>query len=136
VRSENNSQGLTLKLLRYWKTKTSRSSTDNTMLKKISQFQISLEESIVNYCDTLSTKKRLLSVIILSSFFGLATLYIMVSAFHNIKKASARQMKIEQIKQLHLHSSDSVQQLKLKYHEEDKEAKKHKSPANDTTLRD
>lgn len=45
-------------------------------------------------------------------------------------------MKIEQIKQLHLHSSDSVQQLKLKYHEEDKEAKKHKSPANDTTLRD
>jgi hypothetical protein len=87
------------------------------MIKKISQFQISIEEGIVNYCDTLSPKKRLLSVIILSSFFGIASLYITVSAFYNINKASGPQIEIEHIEQLHLQGNDSIQQLKLKQHE-------------------
>ena len=87
------------------------------MIKRIFKIQSRVEEKLQNYCDTLSPKKRLVSILILCAVFGFASLYISLSAFYNINKTDSDQIKIEHINQLQLKATDSIHKLNLKQYE-------------------
>jgi len=73
----------------------------------------SLEQRLQNYCQALSPKERLISILILSGAFAVASLCITINAFYNINKPVGDSMKIEHIKQLPLQTSDSIKSLNL-----------------------
>jgi len=87
------------------------------MKKKITtellQFRDRIEEKLQSYCASLSPKKRLVSVLILCSIFGIVSLYFSFSAIYSINKTDRDQIKIEHINQLKLHSKDNIHQLNL-----------------------
>lgn len=76
-----------------------------------------MEEKLQSYCDSLSPKKRLVSIFVLGSVFGIVSLYFSLSAIYSINKADHEQIKIEHIKQLKLHSKDNIHQLNLNQYE-------------------
>lgn len=67
-----------------------------------------MEEKLQNYCDALSPKKRLISILVLCSIFGIISLYFSFSGIYCINKTDREQIKIEHINQLKLHSNDSI----------------------------
>ena len=75
----------------------------NEITKKFFQFRSRIEEKLKLYCASLSPKKRLVSVLILCSFFGIVSLYISFSSIYNINKTDREQIKIGHINQLQLH---------------------------------
>ena len=85
--------------------------------KKFFQFRSLVEEKLKQYCASLSPKKRLVSILILCSVFGIFSLYISFSAIYNINKTDRDQIKIEHINQLQLHVTDSIHKLNLKQYE-------------------
>jgi len=91
------------------------------MKKKITTklFQVRglIEEKLQNYCASLSPKKRLVSILVVCSIFGIVSLYFSFSAIYSINKMDREQVKIEHINQLKLHSNDSIQQLNFKQYE-------------------
>jgi hypothetical protein len=89
----------------------------NEITMKIFQFRSLIENKLKNYCASLSPKKRLVSILILCSFFGIVSLYFSFSAIYNINKTDRDQIKIEHINQLQLHVSDSIHKLNLKQYE-------------------
>ena len=89
----------------------------NEITKKFFQLRSRIEEKLQNYCASLSPKKRLVSIMILCSVFGIFSLYISFSSFYNINKTDRDQIKIEHINQLQLHVSDSIHKLNLKQYE-------------------
>jgi len=76
-----------------------------------------MEEKLQSYCDSLSPKKRLVSILALGSVFGIISLYFSFSAIYNINRTDREQIKIEHINQLKLHSNDSIHQLNLNQYE-------------------
>jgi hypothetical protein len=76
-----------------------------------------LVEKLQNYCDALSPKKRLVSIVVLGSVFGITSLYFSFSGIYCINKTDSEQIKIEHINQLKLHYNDSIQQQNLKQYE-------------------
>ena len=91
----------------------------NEITKKFFQFRSRIEEKLQNYCASLSPKKRLVSILILCSFFGIVSLYFSFSAICNINKTNSEQIKIEHINQLQLHATDSIHKINLKQYERD-----------------
>jgi len=89
----------------------------NEITKKFFQFRSRIEEKLKLYCASLSPKKRLVSVLILCSFFGIVSLYISFSSIYNINKTDREQIKIGHINQLQLHVTDSIHKLNLKQYE-------------------
>jgi hypothetical protein len=89
----------------------------NEITKKLFQFRSRIEEKLKKYCASLSPKKRLVSIMILCTIFGIASLYISFSAIYNINKTNSEQIKIEHINQLQLHVTDSIHKLNLKQYE-------------------
>ena len=89
----------------------------NEITMKIFQFRNRIEEKLQKYCASLSPKKRLVSILILCSVFGIVSLYISFSSIYNINKADSEQIKIEHINQLQLHVTDSIHKLNLKQYE-------------------
>ncbi|MEN6363392.1 MAG: TraL conjugative transposon family protein [Bacteroidales bacterium] len=89
----------------------------NEITKKFFQFRSRIDEKLQNYCASLSPKKRLVSILILCTIFGIASLYISFSAIYNINKTNSEQIKMEHINQLQLHISDSIHKLNLKQYE-------------------
>ena len=87
------------------------------MTNKILQFRYRMEEKLQSYCDSLSPKKRLVSIVVLGSVFGIISLYFSLSAIYSINKADHQQIKIEHINQLKLHSNNSIHQLNLNQYE-------------------
>ena len=85
--------------------------------KKFFQFRSRIEEMLRQYCASLSPKKRLVSILILCSVFGIFSLYISFSAIYNINKTDRDQIKIEHINQLQLHVSDSIHKLNFNKYE-------------------
>jgi len=73
-----------------------------------------MEEKLQNYCDSLSPKKRLVTILVLGSIFGIISLYFSFSAIYSINKTDREQIKIEHINQLKLHFMDSIHQQNLK----------------------
>ena len=84
---------------------------------KLFQFRDLIEEKLQSYCDSLSHKQRLVSILVVSSIFGIVSLYFSFSAIYSINKTDREQIKIEHINQLKLHSNDSIHQLKIKQYE-------------------
>jgi len=89
----------------------------NEITMKIFQFRSLIENKLKNYCASLSPKKRLVSILILCSFFGIVSLYFSFSAIYNINKTNSEQIKIEHINQLQLHATDSIHKINLKQYE-------------------
>jgi len=87
------------------------------IINKILQFRYRMEEKLQSYCDSLSPKKRLVSIVVLGSVFGIISLYFSLSSISSINKADQEQIKIEHINQLKLHSTHSIQQLNLNQYE-------------------
>jgi len=91
------------------------------MKKKITNklFQIRglIEEKLQTYCASLSPKKRLVSILVVGSVFGIVSLYFSFSAIYSINKTDREQIKIEHINQLKLNSNDSIHKLNLKQYE-------------------
>ena len=89
----------------------------NEITKKFFQIRSRIEEKLKQYCASLSPKKRLVSILILCTIFGIFSLYISFSAIYNINKTDREQIKIEHINQLQLHVTDSIHKLNLKQYE-------------------
>ena len=89
----------------------------NEITKIFFQFRSRIEEKLKQYCASLSPKKRLVSILILCTIFGIASLYISFSSIYNINKTDKEQIKIEHINQLQLHVSDSIHRINLKQYE-------------------
>ncbi len=84
---------------------------------KLFQFRDLIEEKLQSYCASLSPKQRLVSILVVSSFFGIVSLYFSFSAIYSINKTDKEQIKIEHINQLKLHSNDSIHKLNLNQYE-------------------
>ena len=84
---------------------------------KLFQFRDRIEEKLQSYCASLSPRKRLISILVVSSIFGIVSLYFSFSAIYSINKTDREQVKIEHINQLKLHSKDSINQLNFKQYE-------------------
>lgn len=75
---------------------------------KLFQFRNRIEEKLQNYCASLSPKKRLVSILVLCSIFGIVSLYFSFSAIYNINKTDGEQIKMEHIQQLQIKAGDSI----------------------------
>ncbi|MFA5044368.1 MAG: TraL conjugative transposon family protein [Paludibacter sp.] len=75
---------------------------------KLVQCRNWLEEKLQTYCASLSPKKRLVSIMVLCSIFGIVSLYFAFSSIYNINKMDREQIKMEHIKQLQIHAKDSI----------------------------
>lgn len=84
---------------------------------KLFQFRNRIEEKLQSYCASLTPKKRLISILVLCSLFGIVSLYFAFSSIYNINKTNREQIKIEHINQLQLQSKDSIHQLNIKQYE-------------------
>jgi len=89
----------------------------NEITKKFFQFRGRIEEKLKQYCASLSPQKRLFSILILCTIFGIVSLYISFSSIYNINKTDREQIKIEHINQLQLHATDSIHKRNLKQYE-------------------
>ena len=89
----------------------------NKIANKLFQVRGLIEEKLQSYCASLSPKKRLVSILVVGSIFGIVSLYFSFSAIYSINKTDREQIKIEHIKQLKLHSNDSIHQLNLNQYE-------------------
>jgi len=89
----------------------------NEITKIFFQFRSRIEEKLKQYCTSLSPKKRLVSILILCTIFGIVSLYISFSSIYNINKTDREQIKIEHINQLQLDATDSIHKLNLKQYE-------------------
>ena len=87
---------------------------------KLFQFRDLIEEKLQSYCAALSPKQRLVSILVVSSIFGIVSLYFSFSAIYSINKTDKEQIKIEHINQLKLHSNDSIHKLNIKQNESNK----------------
>jgi len=84
---------------------------------KLFQIRDLIEDKLQSYCASLSPKQRLVSILVISSAFGIVSLYFSFSAIYSINKTDREQIKIEHINQLKLHSNDSIHQQNLKQYE-------------------
>lgn len=84
---------------------------------KLVQCRNLLEEKLQTYCASLSPKKRIISILVLCSIFGIVSLYYAFSAIYNINKTDREQIRIEHTNQLQLHAKDSIHNLNPKKHE-------------------
>jgi hypothetical protein len=84
---------------------------------KLLQFRSRVEEKLQTYCASLSPKKRLVSILVLFSIFGIVSLYFAFSSIYNINKTDREQIKMEHINQLQLHARDSIHHLNPTKHE-------------------
>jgi len=75
---------------------------------KLLQFRSRIDEKLEIYCASLSPKKRLVSILVLCSIFGIVSLYFSFSAIYNINKTDGEQIKMEHIQQLQIHARDSI----------------------------
>ena len=84
---------------------------------KLFQVRGLIEEKLQSYCASLSPKKRLISILVLGSIFGVISLYFSFSAIYSINRTDQEQIKIGHINQLRLHSTGSIHQLNLNQYE-------------------
>ena len=75
---------------------------------KLFQFRNSIDEKLEIYCASLSPKKRLVSILVLCSIFGIVSLYFAFSAIYKINKTDGEQFKMEHIQQLQIQARDSI----------------------------
>lgn len=72
------------------------------------------DDSLRRLCGRITPGKRLAVILTMFLFFGIASVYIFVSAIYNIGKNEGRRIEIEHIRLLELQRKDSINnQLKF-----------------------
>lgn len=72
------------------------------------------DDSLRRLCGRITPGKRLAVILTMFLFFGIASVYIFVSAIYNIGKNEGRRIEIEHIRLLELQRNDSINnQLKF-----------------------
>lgn len=70
-----------------------------------------VDEKLRRLCGRITPEKRLAVLLTMFLFFGIASVYIFVSAIYNIGKNEGQRIEIEHIKMLKLQKRDSINQL-------------------------
>ncbi len=83
-------------------------------IKKIYKIQNWIELKLQRYCASLSPKKRIISIVIISAVFGIGSLYMGINGFSNINSTDNEQIMIQHINELQLHARDSINKLNEK----------------------
>lgn len=77
----------------------------------IGKMQDWADEKLRRLCGRITPGKRLAVLLTMFLFFGIASLYIFVSAIYNIGKNEGQRIEIEHIRLLELQKRDSINQL-------------------------
>ena len=72
-----------------------------------------VDDHLRRLCGRITPEKRLIVLLTMFLFFGIASVYIFVSAIYTIGKNEGRQIEIEHIQMLELQKRDSINQLKI-----------------------
>lgn len=85
------------------------------MIRKcMNRIQDWADDSLRRLCGRITPGKRLAVILTMFLFFGIASVYIFVSAIYNIGKNEGRRIEIEHIRLLELQRKDSINnQLKF-----------------------
>lgn len=70
-----------------------------------------VDDNLRRLCGRITPEKRLIVLLTMFLLFGIASVYIFVSAIYNIGKNEGRQIEIEHIQMLELQKRDSINQL-------------------------
>lgn len=81
------------------------------MRKYIVKVQDWVDDNLRRLCGRITPEKRLIVLLTMFLVFGIASIYIFVSAIYNIGKNEGRQIEIEHIQMLELHKRDSINQF-------------------------
>ena len=81
--------------------------------KFITKIQDWADERLRRLCGRITPGKRLVVLLIMFLFFGIASVYIFVSAIYDIGKNEGQRIEIEHIRMLELQRKDSINQLKF-----------------------
>lgn len=80
----------------------------------INKIQDWADDSLRRLCGRITSGKRLAVILAMFLFFGIASVYIFVSAIYNIGKNEGQRIEIEHIRLLELQRKDSINnQLKI-----------------------
>ena len=83
------------------------------MRKFIVKVQDWVDDNLRRLCGRITPEKRLAVLLTMFLFFGIASVYIFVSAIYNIGKNEGQRIEIEHIQMLDLQKRDSINQLKV-----------------------
>lgn len=83
------------------------------MRKYIIKVQDWVDDNLRRLCGRITPEKRLAVLLTMFLFFGIASVYIFVSAIYNIGKNEGQRIEIEHIQMLDLQKRDSINQLKF-----------------------
>ncbi len=83
------------------------------MRKYIIKVQDWVDDNLRRLCGRITPEKRLAVLLTMFLFFGIASVYIFVSAIYNIGKNEGQRIEIEHIQMLDLQKKDSINQLKF-----------------------
>ena len=67
-----------------------------------------VDDNLRRLCGRITPEKRLVVLLTMFFVFGIASIYIFVSAIYNIGKNEGRQIEIEHIKMLEQQKKDSI----------------------------
>ena len=79
----------------------------------IGKIQDWADEKLRRLCGRITPGKRLAVLLTMFLFFGIASLYIFVSAIYNIGRNEGQRIEIEHIRLLELQKKDSINLLKF-----------------------
>ncbi len=83
----------------------------------IREYMVKIEDWVDDHlrrlCGRITPEKRLIVLLTMFLLFGIASVYIFVSAIYTIGKNEGRQIEIEHMQMLELQKRDSINQLKI-----------------------
>lgn len=81
--------------------------------KYVRKIQDWVDDNLRSLCGQITPGKRLAVLLTMFLFFGIASVYIFVSAIYNIGKNEGQRIEIEHIQMLELQKRDSINQLNI-----------------------
>lgn len=81
--------------------------------KYVRKIQDWVDDNLRRLCGRITPGKRLAVLLTMFLFFGIASVYIFVSAIYNIGKNEGQRIEIEHIQMLELQKRDSINQLNI-----------------------
>lgn len=81
--------------------------------KYVRKIQDWVDDNLRRLCGRITRGKRLAVLLTMFLFFGIASIYIFVSAIYEIGKNEGQRIEIEHIQMLELQKRDSINQLKI-----------------------
>ena len=81
--------------------------------KYVRKIQDWVDDNLRRLCGKITPGKRLAVLLTMFLFFGIASVYIFVSAIYNIGKNEGQRIEIEHIQMLELQKRDSINQLNI-----------------------